>query len=105
MIKEVERLESLHERAKIIVEREKLHPQSHAFPKYLHLLEPTGEDGERLIDRPWEGLAGKIRQENLELKAALGEKLADVQRELLVRVDAQDKKLDDLIAMVASTRL
>jgi hypothetical protein len=61
MIYVVDRSESLNEMAKIIVEREKLHPQSHAYPKYLHLLEPIGEDGEQRIDRPWEGRTGKIK--------------------------------------------
>ena len=100
MIKEVERLESLHERAKIIVERQTLRPRSQTFYRYLHILEPIGEDS--AIVRPWEGIAGKVKQEVSSLEVALEQRIDRMQTEVLSKVHAQDTKLDDLMKMVAA---
>ena len=99
MVKEVERLEGLHERAKIIVESEKLHPHGHTYPHYLHLLEPSSDDGD-VASRPWEGIAGKVKQEIGELKKSTHAHIEQVQAELTAKLQGQAKKLDDLLHAV-----
>ena len=99
-VKEVERLEGLLERAKIIVDYERLYPRIHTYPKYLHLLEKTVEGGGNVARPPWEGVSGKVKQEIGQLERKLEARLAQSEAKLLQSADERSRQIDDLRAAV-----
>ena len=86
MVKEHEKVEALHERAKMIADMELLHPGWHRFSTYMHVCEAADEDSG--LEPEWSGVAGRV-------KVLLG----DVKSELQGDVDAAK---DDMRRDVAS---
>ena len=71
MVKESETYESMRGKAQIIVQHERVWPAGTACPTYLHVLLPAeGADDKPL---PWEGLAGKMKQEMGMLREQVGQ--------------------------------
>ena len=74
MVKEHEKVEALHERAKMIADMELLHPGWHRFSTYMHVCEAADEDSG--LEPEWSGVAGRV-------KVLLGE----VKSELLLQIE------------------
>ena len=74
MVKEHEKVEALHERAKMIADMELLHPGWHRFSTYMHVCEAADEDSG--LEPEWAGVAGRVKvllaesTERLELRMA-----------------------------------
>ena len=74
MVKEHEKVEALHERAKMIADMELLHPGWHRFSTYMHVCEAADEDSG--LEPEWSGVAGRVKvllaesTERLELRMA-----------------------------------
>ena len=72
MVKEHEKVEALHERAKMIADMELLHPGWHRFSTYMHVCEAADEDSG--LEPEWSGVAGRVKvllaesTERLELR-------------------------------------
>ena len=78
-VKETERVQALHERAKIIVDMEIQHPGWHEYPKYMHIAEAADEYGVPLPE--WAGITGRVKQ-------LLDQRVGHAQKELK---EAQEK--------------
>ena len=59
MVKEHEKVEALHERAKMIADMELLHPGWHRFSTYMHVCEAADEDSG--LEPEWSGVAGRVK--------------------------------------------
>ena len=59
MVKEHEKVEALHERAKMIADMELLHPGWHRFSTYMHVCEAADEDSG--LEPEWAGVAGRVK--------------------------------------------
>jgi hypothetical protein len=57
-VKESELVEGLHERAKLIVEQERLFPWRQTYARYLHVAEAVAEDEAQAA---WNGLGGRLK--------------------------------------------
>ena len=86
MVKEHEKVEALHERAKMIADMELLHPGWHRYSEYMHICEAADEDS--ALEPEWSGVAGRV-------KVLLSEASSDIKAEL--RSDMA--KADDVAAM------
>ena len=73
MVKEHEKVEALHERAKMIADMELLHPGWHRFSTYMHVCEAADEDSG--LEPEWAGVAGRV-------KVLLGDVKSELQLEL-----------------------
>ena len=90
MVKEHEKVEALHERAKMIADMELLHPGWHRYSEYMHICEAADEDS--ALEPEWSGVAGRV-------KVLLSEASSDIKAEL--RSDLA-KAEDDIVAEVQS---
>jgi hypothetical protein len=72
-IKEMEQVESLRERAKIIVDMELQKPKSHSFPMYMHIVEPADEES-KLIHN-WGGVTDRILKKGEALARQTDDKI------------------------------
>ena len=59
MVKEHEKVEALHERAKMIADMELLHPGWHRFSTYMHICEAADDDS--VLEPEWAGVAGRVK--------------------------------------------
>ena len=62
-VKETERVQALHERAKIIVDMELQHPTWHSYPRYMHIAEAADEYGVPLPE--WVGAGSSLQSPSL----------------------------------------
>ena len=98
MVKEHEKVEALHERAKMIADMELLHPGWHRFSTYMHVCEAADEDSG--LEPEWAGVAGRVKvllaesTERLELRMATAVEVAALQA-------AMDQQQQDVAAMKA----
>ena len=83
-VKETERVQALHERAKIIVDMEIQHPGWHEYPKYMHIAEAADEYGVPLPE--WAGITGRVKQ-------LLDQRIGHAQKELESKVDAVEERV------------
>ena len=83
-VKETERVQALHERAKIIVDMEIQHPGWHEYPKYMHIAEAADEYGVPLPE--WAGITGRVKQ-------LLDQRVGQAQEELGSKVDAVEERV------------
>ena len=86
MVKEHEKVEALHERAKMIADMELLHPGWHRYSEYMHICEAADEDS--ALEPEWSGVAGRV-------KVLLSEASSDIKAELR----SEMAKADDVAAM------
>jgi hypothetical protein len=86
-VKESELVEGLHERAKLIVEQERLFPWRQTYARYLHVAEAVAEDETQAA---WDGLGGRLK--------ALRREVAVGQSEVKAEVQAGQAKLEDVKA-------
>ena len=77
MVKEHEKVEALHERAKMIADMELLHPGWHRFSTYMHVCEAADEDSG--LEPEWAGVAGRV-------KVLLADATQDLKSELQLEV-------------------
>ena len=59
MVKEHEKVEALHERAKMIADMELQHPGWHRYSQYMHICEAADEDSG--LEPEWAGVAGRVK--------------------------------------------
>ena len=81
MVKEHEKVEALHERAKMIADMELLHPGWHRFSTYMHVCEAADEDSGLEPERS--GVAGRV-------KVLLGDVKSELQLEVAKCATAED---------------
>ena len=67
-VKENELVEGLHERAKLIVEHERLFAGRQTYCRYLHVAEAVPESEGGVLTQVWEGLGGRIKELRRELQ-------------------------------------
>ena len=110
MVKEHEKVEALHERAKMIADMELLHPGWHRFSTYMHVCEAADEDSG--LEPEWSGVAGRVKvlltestqllksELQLEVRAAKSAMAEDVAA-LQAGMDKQQEmaKADDLAVL------
>ena len=74
MVKEHEKVEALHERAKMIADMELLHPGWHRFSTYMHVCEAADEDSG--LEPEWSGVAGRVKVLLGDVKSELRSEMA-----------------------------
>ena len=84
-VKETERVQALHERAKIIVDMEIQHPGWHEYPKYMHIAEAADEYGVPLPE--WAGITGRVKQ-------LLDQRVGHAQEELESKVEELESTVE-----------
>ena len=89
MVKEHEKVEALHERAKMIADMELLHPGWHRFSTYMHVCEAADEDSG--LEPEWSGVAGRV-------KVLLADATQDLKSELQLEV-AKCATAEDVAAL------
>jgi hypothetical protein len=67
-VKESELVEGLHERAKLIVEHERMFAGRQTYCRYLHVAEAVAESEGGGLTHVWEGLGGRIKELRRELQ-------------------------------------
>ena len=81
MVKEHEKVEALHERAKMIADMELLHPGWHRYSEYMHICEAADEDS--ALEPEWSGVAGRVKvllsDASSDIKAELRSDMAKVE--------------------------
>ena len=81
MVKEHEKVEALHERAKMIADMELLHLGWHRFSTYMHVCEAADEDSG--LEPEWSGVAGRVKvllsDASSDIKAELRSDMAKVE--------------------------
>ena len=95
MVKEHEKVEALHERAKMIADMELLHPGWHRFSTYMHVCEAADEDSG--LEPGWSGVAGRV-------KVLLAESTQQLQSQLQPRMDEQQQQVAALSSDVAALK-
>ena len=90
MVKEHEKVEALHERAKMIADMELLHPGWHRFSTYMHVCEAADEDSG--LEPEWSGVAGRVKV-----------LLAESTQQLQLRMDQQQEEVAALRSEVTAT--
>eukprot|EP01045_Picozoa_sp_COSAG04_P034537 COSAG04_NODE_7605_length_1098_cov_21.545546_2_plen_143_part_00 len=85
MVKEHEKVEALHERAKMIADMELLHPGWHRFSTYMHVCEAADEDSG--LEPEWSGVAGRVKVLLGDVKSELQQGMAMAQDVALLRSD------------------
>ena len=104
MVKEHEKVEALHERAKMIADMELLHPGWHRFSTYMHVCEAADEDSG--LEPEWAGVAGRVKvllaesTERLELRMASAVDVAALQ----AGIDQQQQDVAALSSDVAAMK-
>ena len=99
MVKEHEKVEALHERAKMIADMELLHPGWHRFSTYMHVCEAADEDSG--LEPEWAGVAGRV-------KVLLGEVKSELQHEMARAEDvaaAKDEMRQDLVLLASDVAM
>ena len=95
MVKEHEKVEALHERAKMIADMELLHPGWHRFSTYMHVCEAADEDSG--LEPEWSGVAGRV-------KVLLAESTQQLQSQLQPRMDEQQQQVAALSSDVTALK-
>ena len=90
MVKEHEKVEALHERAKMIADMELLHPGWHRFSTYMHVCEAADEDSGLEPERS--GVAGRVKV-----------LLAESTQQLQLRMDKQQEEVVALRSQITAT--
>ena len=91
MVKEHEKVEALHERAKMIADMELLHPGWHRFSTYMHVCEAADEDSG--LEPEWSGVAGRV-------KVLLGDVKSELRSDVAADVAAaRDEMRRDVLAL------
>lgn len=105
MVKEHEKVEALHERAKMIADMELLHPGWHRFSTYMHVCEAADEDSG--LEPEWSGVAGRVKvlltesTDRLELRMDNHQQeIGEVKSELQLEI-AKSAKAEDVAALRA----
>ena len=98
MVKEHEKVEALHERAKMIADMELLHPGWHRFSTYMHVCEAADEDSG--LEPEWAGVAGRVKVLLGEVKSDLWDGIADAKSELQLEV-AKAATADNLTSLAS----
>ena len=104
MVKEHEKVEALHERAKMIADMELLHPGWHRFSTYMHVCEAADEDSG--LEPEWAGVAGRVKvlltesTQRLELRMASAADVASLQ----AGMDQQQQDVAALSSDVAAMK-
>ena len=96
MVKEHEKVEALHERAKMIADMELLHPGWHRFSTYMHVCEAADEDSG--LEPEWAGVAGRVKVLLGDVKSELRDGIADAKSELQLEV-AKAATADNLASL------
>jgi len=91
MVKEHEKVEALHERAKMIADMELLHPGWHRFSTYMHVCEAADEDSG--LEPEWAGVAGRVKV-----------LLTESTQQLQMRMDKQQQDIAATASDVAALR-
>ena len=91
MVKEHEKVEALHERAKMIADMELLHPGWHRFSTYMHVCEAADEDSG--LEPDWAGVAGRVKVLLGDVKSELQHEMAKSASELQLQIEKQDAAL------------
>ena len=102
MVKEHEKVEALHERAKMIADMELLHPGWHRFSTYMHVCEAADEDSG--LEPEWSGVAGRVKVLLGDVKSELQLEVAKSTQRLELRMDKQEKDAESLRSEVASIK-
>ena len=98
MVKEHEKVEALHERAKMIADMELLHPGWHRFSTYMHVCEAADEDSG--LEPEWAGVAGRVKVLLGDVKSELQQEMAKSTQRLELRMDqAMLAKADDVAVL------
>jgi len=112
MVKEHEKVEALHERAKMIADMELLHPGWHRYSEYMHICEAADEDS--ALEPEWSGVAGRVKvllsNANAELRSdmAKAEDVAAMKLEMAKAEEVAELRSDvalvkqDLSALAAN---
>ena len=100
MVKEHEKVEALHERAKMIADMELLHPGWHRFSTYMHVCEAADEDSG--LEPEWSGVAGRVKVllGDVKLEMARAEDVAALKS----CMDKQQEDAESLRLEVASIK-
>ena len=100
MVKEHEKVEALHERAKMIADMELLHPGWHRFSTYMHVCEGADEDSG--LEPEWSGVAGRVKVllGDVKLEMARAEDVAALKS----CMDKQQEDAESLRSEVASIK-
>ena len=85
-VKEHDKVEALHERAKMIVEMELQNPSFDTFFEFMHMVEAADEDSKPALE--WQGITGRVKQ--------LLEPLSNKVQQLDGRMDEMTGKLDEM---------
>ena len=96
-VKETERVQALHERAKIIVDMEMQHPGWHKYPRYMHIAEAADEYGVALPE--WAGITGRMKQ---LLDARVGQAHEEIQNVVESKTDILKSVVEDRVGAVES---
>ena len=102
MVKEHEKVEALHERAKMIADMELLHPGWHRFSTYMHVCEAADEDSG--LEPEWSGVAGRVKVLLGEVKSELQQEMAKSTHRLELRLDKQQEDAESLRSEVVSIK-
>ena len=102
MVKEHEKVEALHERAKMIADMELLHPGWHRYSEYMHICEAADEDS--ALEPEWSGVAGRVKVLLSDVKAELAnaEDVAAMKVEMAKDVAEVQSRVDILASEVKS---
>ena len=104
MVKEHEKVEALHERAKMIADMELLHPGWHRYSEYMHICEAADEDS--ALDPEWSGVAGRVKVllSNANAELAKAEDVAAMKLEMAKAEDvAELRSRVDILASEAKS--
>ena len=109
MVKEHEKVEALHERAKMIADMELQHPGWHRYSQYMHICEAADEDSG--LEPEWAGVAGRVKVLLAGSTERTSQEVAAVQSDvaelLQLKDDVSQLKADmgtvkDLLAQLAA---
>ena len=102
MVKEHEKVEALHERAKMIADMELLHPGWHRYSEYMHICEAADEDS--ALEPEWSGVAGRVKVLLSDVKAELRSDVSAMQTEMAKAEDVAElqSRVDILASEVKS---
>ena len=92
MVKEHEKVEALHERAKMIADMELLHPGWHRYSEYMHICEAADEDS--ALEPEWSGVAGRVKVLLSDVKADLRSDMAKGEDVAAMQTDLADLRSD-----------
>ena len=102
MVKEHEKVEALHERAKMIADMELLHPGWHRFSTYMHVCEAADEDSG--LEPEWSGVAGRVKvllgAVQSELQTELQTEVAKSTERVELRMDKQQQEIAEIKALL-----